>query len=285
MKTFSTQPGLEKTRLINCHICGGDQFSLHWDCGSFQFQKCRSCGVLLQNPQPEPQALIDRYDEEYFSYEIENEKAFHHLMELGLGDIEFAKRTASWKPEDKTFLDIGCATGMLLEARMKQGWQVKGVEVCKPAVEYGRKTRGVDIFHGTLEDSSLPEDSFGFIHFSHVIEHIPDPAAFLREVRRVCRKDGLVAITTPNWWSLQGILFRKNWRSAIADHVYLFSRKTLTQLLAQAGFRVLTVRTWGGLAKGAGPVWLKKILDPLAKKWGFGDVVMVLATPSDRLTQ
>ncbi|RKX78117.1 MAG: class I SAM-dependent methyltransferase, partial [Spirochaetes bacterium] len=51
----------------------------------------------------------------------------------------------------------------------------------------------------------------------------------------------------------------------------------LTQLLKNSGLEVELVRTWGGLAVGSVPGWIKKIADVLAKKWNFGDVVLVLA--------
>ncbi|WP_037572762.1 class I SAM-dependent methyltransferase [Spirochaeta cellobiosiphila] len=279
MKTYSTTPGVEEKKLINCHICGSSSFKQHWVCEGFIFKKCKDCGVLLQNPQPVPQALIDRYSDEYFDYEIENEEAFYKLMELGLNDIDFYKLTETWNKNNSKFLDVGCATGKLLESKKKEGWIVKGVEVCQPAVDYGRKVRGVDIFHGTIEQAPFKDGEFDFIHFSHVIEHIPDPIKFMNSIRRVCSKDGYVAITTPNYNSLQARLFKKDWRSAIADHVYLYSEKTLVKLLKSTGFKIIKVRTWGGLAKGVGPKFLKKILDPLSKRVGFGDVIMVLAIP------
>jgi hypothetical protein len=37
------------------------------------------------------------------------------------------------------------------------------------------------------------------------------------------------------------------------------------------------VKTWGGLAAGTAPGWLKKPVDRLAKKWNFGDVILVVA--------
>jgi hypothetical protein len=82
--------------------------------------------------------------------------------------------------------------------------------------------------------------------------------------------------TTPNIDGLQARLFRERWRSAIADHLCLFSKKTLRRLLAASGFRVLKTQTWGGLAAGTAPGWLKRSADLLAKRLGFGDVVLML---------
>ena len=58
--------------------------------------------------------LRRRYGPEYFAYELANEENFFGLMQLGLADIAFDRVTAGM-PSPRTFLDVGCATGMLLQ--------------------------------------------------------------------------------------------------------------------------------------------------------------------------
>jgi hypothetical protein len=89
--------------------------------------------------------------------------------------------------------------------------------------------------------------------------------------------DGLLVLTTPNVDGLQARLLGAGWRSAIYDHLYLFSTLTLTALLEAKGFAVLRYVTWGGWARGLKPAFLKAPLDRWAKRRGFGDVVAMLA--------
>jgi len=233
--------------------------------------------VIYQNPQPTPASLKRRYSAAYFDYEITNEDNFFNLMLLGLSDIGFHNL-----PDlDKTrgFLDIGCATGRLLEHLAGLGWPTKGVELCEESAEYGRRTRGLDIHAGTLYDAAFPAASWGVIHFSHLLEHVPEPRRFLQEVLRVLDPAGYAVITTPNISGLQARLFRTEWRSAIADHLYLFSKRTLLALLDDVGFIVERMVTWGGLAAGTAPRLIKRPMDKLAKRLGFGDVMLALARP------
>ena len=90
--------------------------------------------------------------------------------------------------------------------------------------------------------------------------------------------NGYAIITTPNIAGLQARLFRSSWRSAIPDHLFLFSKRTLPRLLERAGLEVLRLVTWGGLAVGTAPAWIKNRIDTAAKRMGFGDVMLVLAT-------
>ena len=58
--------------------------------------------------------------------------------------------------------------------------------------------------------------------------------------------------------------------------MFLFSRKTLIRLAERSGFSTVRAVTWGGLAAGTAPLFIKKAADMIVKKTGTGDVVMVL---------
>jgi len=274
MKTFSMQPGNEALNHVVCTLCGADD-AHRWNGSDSLFVQCRRCGLVYQDPQPVRAELLSRYDDDYYSYEIENEAQFFRLMQLGLKDIQFDDIERSLDGE-RSFLDVGCATGMLIESMKKRGWAEQGVEVCRPAAEHGKQQRGVRIHVGTLEDAGFPDASFDVVHCSHLIEHLNDPRGFVREVRRILTPRGCFLVTTPNTDGFQARLFGKEWRSMIPDHLYLFSRRTLASLLRQEGFAVQREKTWGGLAIGTAPRALKALADKLAKPFGFGDVVMLL---------
>jgi len=270
-------------------ICAADNAEPYWECGTFRFVRCRSCGHIYQNPQPQPNALLDRYDSEYSDYEVENSSIFLDLMLKGLNDVGFFARVET-DGVDRSLLDVGCATGALLEYFRDRGYRVQGVEVCEPAAEYGRSKRGVPIATGTLDQVDLGEAAsggrfggrFGAVHASHVIEHVPDPRAFLRQAHSRVDEGGYLVIVTPNSAGLQARLFGSEWRSAIADHVHLFSRRNLARLISECGFDPVAFKTWGGLGIGTAPAWLKRPVDRLAKMFGFGDVVLVLARRQGR---
>jgi len=276
MKTYSSIPGLEGRRAVPCALCGSRLARTFLKAADYSFVRCRGCGLVYQNPQPVFEDLRHRYAEDYFRYELENEANFFQLMLLGLADVGFERRAAAFAPGGR-FLDVGCATGMLLEHMRGRGWEVRGVDLCRQSVEYARRRRELEVFAGTLFEAAFPPESFAVVHFSHLLEHIPEPREFLLEVRRILAPGGLAIITTPNVSGLQARLFGKRWRSAIADHLILFSKKTLGALLGQTGFRTLATQTWGGLALGTAPGWLKPPADRLAKRWGFGDVMLFLA--------
>lgn len=277
MKTYYTEPKPgEEHEAARCPVCGRQDTKPLWDCGSFRFARCLGCGHVYQNPRPVQAALAERYDDGYKQYEIESAAPFFNLMRLGLEDLGFDELEACMGPE-RSFLDVGCATGVLVRHLADRGWRAVGVELCEGSARWGIEKRGVDIRIGTLEASAFPDRSFDLVHASHLIEHLPEPGRYVDELARIVKPGGYVITVTPTTSGLQAKLFGARWRSAIADHVHLFSTPGLKRLFLERGFKIERVRTWGGLAQGYGPPWLKRPLDRLAKRWGFGDVVAILA--------
>jgi SAM-dependent methyltransferase len=235
------------------------------------------------NPQPLRGEVRRRYGEDYLDYESANEGAFLRLQELALGDAGFYDPRinplygAEAGTERKRVLDIGCATGALLAALAKDGWEALGVEISAPQAAYARRERNLDVRELPLEENRFGANSFDAVLASHLIEHLNDPASFTAEVHRILKDGGRFFVTTPNIAGFQARLFRGRWRSAIFDHLYLFSIKTLSALLARGGFGIERIVTWGGLAAGTAPAQVKGLADRWAKRFGFGDVMLIRA--------
>jgi SAM-dependent methyltransferase len=300
IKTWSTPVAAEESRPVPCALCGGEQFRPHLSCEGFAFVRCVRCGLVQMNPQPLFKAIASRYQEghgdDYLSYELANEKSFLRLQELALADAGFdeiegalkeraaqaneqaqpGQYTQGGQPGRPKVLDIGCATGALLVNLRDRGWACTGVEI-SPSSCYAHRERGLDVRSLPLEENHFPDNAFDLVLASHLIEHLNNPAGFIEEVYRILAPGGYFLVTTPNIAGFQARLFKSRWRSAIFDHLYLFSVKTLSRLLAEKGFTVERVRTWGGLAAGTAPAAVKRIADKWAKKFGFGDVMLIRA--------
>jgi len=281
VKTWST-PVLEEQRLpIPCTLCGSVKFTPHFNCSEFRYVRCARCGLVQINPQPVFAAVALRYGEnyggDYLAYEKTNEAAFLRLQELALKDAGFfdlERKLFFGNPQGPSVLDVGCAAGSLLAMLKERGWNVHGVEISGQQAEFCR-TRGLDVSELPLEENKFPDHSFDAVLASHLIEHLNNPGSFVREVRRILKPNGRFYVTTPNIAGLQARIFGSRWRSAIFDHLYLFSIKTLRKLLEDSGFRVERVKTWGGLGAGIAPLVIKRIFDALAKPLGFGDVMII----------
>jgi SAM-dependent methyltransferase len=275
-----------KSETRPCALCGGEIFKPALECEGFSFVKCKHCGLVQRNPQPDKNEILARYSDtygkDYLSYELENEAAFLKLQQLALKDSGFSKLEKKLFPakeqraEVPSILDIGCATGALIAFLRDKGWRVTGVEI-SPSAVYAKNERKLDVRNIPLEENHFPDNSFDVILASHLIEHLNEPKIFLEETYRILKNNGAIFITTPDISGFQSRLFGSRWRSAIFDHLYLFSRRTLSKMLKTVGFKVESCHSWGGLAAGAAPKPVKKTADFLAKRLNCGDVMIIRA--------
>jgi SAM-dependent methyltransferase len=133
------------------------------------------------------------------------------------GALRFYSRIrALLRPED-TVLDIGCGRGAKLDDPVVYRRQVQVLRgLC-------RRVIGIDVDQAGAENSSIDEfrhlpdptapwpietGSIDLALSDYVMEHVPDPAAFLSEARRVLRPGGILCLRTPNAWGYAGVATR-----------------------------------------------------------------------------
>ncbi len=146
-------------------------------------------------------------------------------------------------PPGGRLLDVGCGKGDFLVRMRGKGWTVEGTEVDSAAVEHATGKNGLTVHTGTLEDAALPAESFDAVTMIHVIEHIHDPISVLRACRRLLKPSGRLVAVTPNLDGVGHERFGRNWRGLEPPrHLHLFTRRTLQECAARAGFR--SAETW-----------------------------------------
>jgi len=265
----------EKYSKIDCPLCGSSDYKVEYKTKNFIFVRCNECGVLYQNPIPQTNFIQKRYDDKYFEYEVENHKNFFELQKKTLNDINIEKLAGGIK--GKKFLDIGCATGMLLNHFKNLGAIPYGVEICTESCRYAYEHFGLTLYNGTLENAHYENDFFDIVHFSHLIEHLEKPIEFMKEVFRITKRGGIIIITTPREDSFWAHIYKKKWRSLIPDHLILFSRSHLISLVKISGFEPIFEESWGSIPLDAKLKFLKPFSDRFAKKFDRGDVQCIVA--------
>ncbi len=110
---------------------------------------------------------------------------------------------------------------------------------------------GIDarLFMADICNYPAEDDSFDAIFFNHVLEHIPDDAAALREARRILKPGGLLVLGVPNegaaFWQLAYRLQPKT--QAASDHQHFYTAETVTARCEAAGLTVKKIHPigWG----------------------------------------
>ena len=99
-------------------------------------------------------------------------------------------------PTRPRILNIGAATGRSSEWLGELG-DVVSLEYDADCCRLTRERTGLDIVEGTILDLPWESGSFDVVCAFDVIEHVEDDAGGVAEMKRVCRKDGIIFVTVP----------------------------------------------------------------------------------------
>jgi SAM-dependent methyltransferase len=148
---------------------------------------------------------------------------------------------------DGMILENGCGVGMYVEKLSAFGGRVVGLEFdLERATEAGINSK--EIINAAGESIPLPDSTFDLILSHEVIEHVQDDRAAIREMVRVLKPGGRVALFCPNRgypFETHGIFWQgkyyfgnklfvnylpRRWRDKLAPHVRVYSRRDLEKL-------------------------------------------------------
>jgi 2-polyprenyl-3-methyl-5-hydroxy-6-metoxy-1,4-benzoquinol methylase len=165
----------------------------------------------------------------------EDEATFHLRVGAGLRAIG---------PRPKRVLDFGCGTGAASRILADNGHDVTGVDASESGLRLAAEQVTAARFQFADNEAALPfaDAQFEVVFCTEVIEHLLDVAAFVKEIHRVLEKDGLFIITTPYHGLIKNLLIiTRNFDhhfDPTGEHIRFFSRRSLTECLAAAGFEV-----------------------------------------------
>jgi ubiquinone/menaquinone biosynthesis C-methylase UbiE len=208
----------------------------------YDLSECPECRVIYCNPTPTTEQFIDFYSIGGYEFDRwkQEAKAKSYIRKL-------QKKQTSGK-----FLDVGCATGYLINGIARHStWEVYGVELSENPARFARDVLGLkNITHGDLFSAAYPDSFFDCINISDVLEHVPDPVAFLTECRRVLKPDGIVMLGVPNGYNDSRGLIRyyNTYKEAgchASGHIFFFQEETFKFLFDAVGFTISEAETLG----------------------------------------
>jgi len=101
----------------------------------------------------------------------------------------------------KRALDVGCGAGLVTEPLARLGAQVTGIDAAPENITVARDhaaRMGLAIDYRACGVEALDEPRYDLITTLEVIEHVADPALFLRAIAARLKPDGLLILSTPN---------------------------------------------------------------------------------------
>jgi 2-polyprenyl-3-methyl-5-hydroxy-6-metoxy-1,4-benzoquinol methylase len=255
-----------------CKLCGKETTAF-LERASVQIVRCESCRFMFAVMPDQFSAGAQYIDDTYFSpaathgisdYDSLWNDLLSHLYVPRLGRmLELGGRGGR-------HLDVGCASGNLIEHARKMGWECFGVELSDAMRGRAEQRTGRPIFASLAEakDSGLRFDS---VTMFEVIEHVEDPAAVMREVAELILPGGMIALSTPNFDNPNAVAGTPIDIWFIPpEHISYFNRETIAACMQNAGLSpVAKDGIFGAWRACAGdtsfPPWLTATLRPWRK--------------------
>lgn len=205
---------------------------------------CRHCGFAHLDPLHSEEELTSLYAERYYEEDnpgwLEKDRS-----EKPFWDLEHDDKLADWEAllpgGAGTLLDVGCSGGLLVERAVQRGWKAWGIEPSATGVAECRRL-GLEVVEGRYQDVGLAAE-VDVVHCKLVMEHLTDPAGYVRWAAHAVRPGGVVSVHVPNeFTSLQlaarDALGLESWWIAPPFHLNYFDFAAIERLLAGAGLRV-----------------------------------------------
>ncbi len=228
----------ETTVCCLCGVAGRPVYRLP----PFGVVRCPVCGLVFVSPRLTSAALRRLYDEpSYFEGGVYGDRSrWSPAMVLQRtwtrGRIARLRRRI---PPPARLLEIGSGYGLFLSAARDAGYRVRGVELSRAGVRAAGEL-GLDVFGGQLADA--PDEPAEVICFWDTLEHVPDPLAFLEQVRSRMAPGGTIALSVPYVSSVPArLLGRRWWTLKPEQHIWHFTPRTLSLVAARAGLVITEV--------------------------------------------
>jgi SAM-dependent methyltransferase len=221
--------------------------------------RCTQCGLVYANPLPLPADIGQHYDTDpggYWKPEYFNDDPAYFR------DQAQTFRSLWGRDSTPVALDIGAGLGKAMRSLTVQGFDAHGIEPSPAFRDAAIAQGGIEpdrITLGAVEDADLPADTFDFVTFGAVLEHLADPADMIDRALHWTRPGGLVHIEVPSSDWLTARIFNLAYRAQGLDyvtnlspmhppfHLYEFTPASFTAHAGRNGHRVALMRRMTGV--------------------------------------
>jgi SAM-dependent methyltransferase len=226
---------------VDCNLCGGSVHDEILDAGANgRIVRCPTCSLSFVSPRPIDVSAIYEAAEYFDGDDGASTHGYGRYEDDGAALAPYFDRMAAalaQRQPGRRLLEAGCATGFFLERAREHGFDVVGIDPSPTATAVARQALNVEVLTGSIDDARLEPASFDAIALFQTIEHVPDPAATVRQLFELLRPGGTLLMTTPDERSWLAKVLGKRWINyKPPEHLFYFNAATMRTLLERAGY-------------------------------------------------
>jgi len=241
-KYINNDTGLFEKKWVEhrvCPVCEKNTYIKIFKKEGGEYVKCLECSMVYTNPVFTNDALTDYYKNNHTEQsqivESDTDNFYINLYNKGLDSIEKTSKIGN-------ILDIGCSSGIFLDAAKKRNWQTNGIELNQKEFEVTQK-KGHTAYNQLLENITFKE-KFNAISMWDVFEHIKDGQKYLNQMGNLLTKEGVIFLQIPSSDSLAAKILQEKCNMFDGlEHVNLYGVDTIKLLAQKCGLKVLSLNT------------------------------------------
>ncbi|MDD4869458.1 MAG: class I SAM-dependent methyltransferase [Kiritimatiellae bacterium] len=140
-----------------------------------------------------------------------------------------------------SILDVGCGSGHFLELLDVEHYDKYGAEINPQGVRLCRE-KGLTVYDHDIRVTDFGNKTFNVITLWHVLEHVSSPVPFLKKIKEIKKRDGVVVISVPNTDSMGFKLGKQWWFHMDAPrHLFLPNINSMKMLANSADLQIVDV--------------------------------------------
>ncbi len=191
------------------------------------------------------------YEEVFMGVTQDRSKGFH--KKIYKNKPELRRVVEMIKLKNGRILDIGCGGGLMTEClpEFYPNVEVYGCDVSRSAIKYAKKFGTGKVKYKPMDKKfPYPSNYFDACLSLDVLEHVPDDEFFIKEVRRVLKKNGVFFGAIPCEgqrfsisWFLAKIGFLDNLTFKHVGHIHPeYNHEYIKDMLDRNGFQISKIK-------------------------------------------
>jgi 2-polyprenyl-3-methyl-5-hydroxy-6-metoxy-1,4-benzoquinol methylase len=212
----------------------------------FAIWHCSNCTVRFTQDVPAQNEIGPYYQSDNYISHSDTKKgivnSLYHLVR---------KRTLNAKRQLITdqvgmlkgeILDIGCGTGAFLHTMKTAGWGITGLEPDDTARAKAKELYQLDP-QSPEQLFQLQAGTYHAITMWHVLEHVHELHAYIKQLHQLLTPQGKIFIAVPNYTSKDADIYKEHWAAYdVPRHLYHFSPQSMEQLLSMHNLKLTTIK-------------------------------------------
>ena len=229
------------TKYRNCPLCNLDNHEDLFIKEGFLHVRCKSCSMVYVNP-----TLKEEKTHSFYNNEESYNKVLMNKLQMQMDKKRFSYSLDiidSLVKNKNKIIDYGAGPGFFLEHAISRGWDATAVELNYFCVQK-LKSLNINVIDRSGEQKNIEENKYDCATLWAVLEHIVNPNKTLKEIYKMLKPEGLLALIVPNFDSLAVRILQERCATFGGEsHVNHFNPFTLEKMLNSNGFEKIEMET------------------------------------------